>query len=131
MRHRRRHVGRDRVRARPLDVRHVFELVVAHAHAGRPTEVIERRRMDPGLGEAHGEVLVEGVQTADVGEDDDRRPSGLLGGGRVGREPGAVGGGQEEVTPVGRARSTGDRRKRRTRARLVAHVPGFYAGRPP
>ena len=59
------------VRRRLLHVRHVLEVVAALLCAGRASEVVERDRGVPALGEAQGELLVEAVEAADVREDHD------------------------------------------------------------
>src|SRR5439155_11950959 len=56
-----------------LDVRPEIEVLVALAGAGRAAEVVDRDRVMAGLREALGELDVEAVQTADVGEDDHGR----------------------------------------------------------
>ena len=58
---------------------HVGKVVVALADAGRTPEVIDSDRRVPALGETQSELLVEAVETANVGEDDDGRSGGLVG----------------------------------------------------
>ena len=41
---------------------------------GRPPEPVDGERVDAVLGEAQGELLVVGMEAADVGQDDDARP---------------------------------------------------------
>ncbi len=71
-------VGLHRRRGRLLHVRPVFELLVALRRAGGPAEVVESNGGDAALGEAQGELLVEAVEAADVGEDDDGGSAGLF-----------------------------------------------------
>ena len=54
-----------------LDVGHVLELLVARAEAGGAAEVVDRDRVVAGLREPLGELGVERVQAADVGQDHD------------------------------------------------------------
>src|SRR6185437_9434793 len=44
--------------------------------AGRPPEPVERERIDARLGEAQGELLVVGMEPADIGQDHDAGPAG-------------------------------------------------------
>ena len=60
--------GRDR---QLLDVGHVLELLVARPEAGGAAEVVERDRVVAGLGEPLGQLGVERVQAANVGQDHD------------------------------------------------------------
>src|SRR5699024_10163078 len=83
-RQRRGGIGLDLLDARLADVRPEVELVAARREAGGAAEVVERDRMVARLGEALGELRVEGIEAADVGEDHDRR----LGGARRLRERG-------------------------------------------
>ena len=98
-----------RVGARLLHVRHVLEVLAARAEPGRAAEVVDGDRVVAGLGEALGELGVEGVEAADVGEDHDRAPARLGRLGERGREARPVGGGQLEQL---RARSARDPRPR-------------------
>ena len=59
-------VGLHAFRRRLLDVRHVLEVVVSLLGARGPSEVVDRDRRVPALGEAERELLVEAVEPADV-----------------------------------------------------------------
>ena len=76
--------------------------------------------MDAGLGESPGQLLVEGVQPADVREDHHPRTSLLVGMGGVRGESVAVLG-CEDVLFAERNRASHDRGDRRTGAGVVAH----------
>ncbi len=111
-----------------LDVRHVFEVLVTRAEAGGAAEVVDRDCGVADLGEALGQLRVERVQAADVGQD--HHPAALARGGlrESGRESGAVGRGQLEHL---RPRATGDRgehevlgRRRWARVEVEAHDAG-------
>src|SRR5437879_4828063 len=60
------HVGGDGFRCRLVDVGHVLEAVVPMADARGPAEVVERHRIDSGLGEPLGQLHIEVMQPADV-----------------------------------------------------------------
>ncbi len=62
-------VGRDAGPRRPSDVIHVLEVVAALDRARGPAEVVDRDGVDTVLREPERELLVEGVQAADVGQD--------------------------------------------------------------
>ena len=102
------------------DMRAEIEVVAAVAEARRAGEVIDRDRVDPVLGEAEGQLLVVGMQPADVGEDQDaraRRPRGP-GGERPERRP--VGRGEGHRRPI--HRTTRDRGDGRPTVEIEAHV---------
>ena len=61
------------------DVGHVLEVARTRREAGRPSEVVDGDRIHARLGEPQRQLLVERVQAADVGQDDD------AGAGRIGR----------------------------------------------
>jgi hypothetical protein len=84
-------------------VGHVVPVVVALAGARGAPEVVDRDGVVAGLREALGQLDVEAVQAADVGQDHDpgRRAVGRLGHG--GREARAVGGRQLEQLGGGAA----------------------------
>jgi hypothetical protein len=48
------------------------EVFVPVADAGRPSKIVNRHRVQSGLSEPLCQLLVERVQAADVGQDDDR-----------------------------------------------------------
>ena len=91
----------DGLRAGLEHVRPELEALVARAEPGGAAEVVDRDRRMSGGGEALGELLVEAEQAADVGEHDDARRA--FGAGQVGRELGAVGGGERQVLTGGSA----------------------------
>ena len=62
------HVGRDGFRCGLFDVGHVLEAIVPMADARGPAEVVERHRIDSGLGEPLGQLHIEVMQPADVGQ---------------------------------------------------------------
>ena len=119
VRDRRGDVRLDELRLRLGDVRHVLEVVAALGDAGRAAEVVDRDRREAALGEAKRELLVEAVEPADVGQDDDAglgrpvRPRAERG------ELGPVGRRQHEV--VVRDRRPGKNRDRRQRIGVEAH----------
>ena len=93
---------------------------------GGPAEVVERDRVVAGLGEPLGELGVERVQAADVGEDHDPAAASGRRLRERGREVRAVGGRQLEHLG---ARATGDRgeqkvlgRRRRPGVEVEAHA---------
>jgi hypothetical protein len=61
--HRRRHVEDDGLGRRLCPVEREVEVLASpfRVLAGGPAEIVEGRRVDPGLGEAGGEIPVEGV----------------------------------------------------------------------
>ncbi len=67
------------------------EVGVPGGQAGRAAVDVEGHDVEPGLGEAAGEVLVEGVQAATVREEEDAAAVGDARGGAEGIEPVAVG----------------------------------------
>ena len=69
----------DAVGRRLRDVIHVREVVVALRDARGAAEIVDRDGRVTALGEAQRELLVEVVQPADVGKDDDPRPARLVG----------------------------------------------------
>ena len=79
-------VGLDLREQRLLDVGHVLPVAVALAGARGPAEVVDRDRVMAGLGEALGELDVEAVEPADVGQDDHAGAAGPLG--RLGQRGG-------------------------------------------
>ena len=99
---------------------HVRELVVALGHAGGAAEVVEGDGGIATLAEAQGELLVEAVEPADVGEHDDADPAGLIGDGREGSEQRAVGCLEGEILRPHRC-SAREGRDRRQRIELEAH----------
>ena len=109
----------DRRRVGAADVIHVREVVVALGDAGGATEVVERGRGDAAFGEAECELLVEAVQTANVGQDDDAIVRGRIG----------CCGERGEAVPVGRFQDeilvrdgrAGDGRDRRRGIEVEAH----------
>src|SRR5437764_7016043 len=67
------HVGLDPLGPRLLHVLRVLEVVTALLRACGPAEVVDRDRRITALGEAQGELFVEAVEAAHIGEDDDAR----------------------------------------------------------
>ncbi len=100
---------------------HVGELVVALAHTGRPAEVVDRDRGEAALGKAQGELLVEPVEPADVGKDDDPGARRLVGRCGEGGEPVPVGRLEDQV--VVRHGRSGDDGDRRQGVEVEAHAP--------
>ena len=82
----RRHVGADRCALGGVHVRHVLEVRSPEARARGPRVEVEGDGVDPGLGQATGQLQVERVQAADVGDDHDAGPAGRLGPGQVAGE---------------------------------------------
>jgi len=82
-------------------VRHELERLGAVGGLRRTAEVVDRDRVDPRLGETLGELLVELVQTADVGHDDHAGTGRLFRAREVGAEFGSVGRGEDQLTLVG------------------------------
>jgi hypothetical protein len=112
----------DRRRIGAAEVIRIREVVVALRDAGGAAEVVERDRADVALGEAECELLVEAVQAANVGQDDDafvRRRIGCCG---ERREAIPVGRFQDEV--LVRDRRAGDARDRRRGIEVEAHAFG-------
>ena len=97
----------------------VREVLVALSDPGRAPEVVDRDGRDALLAEPEGELLVEVVQAADVGKDDDAAAGRRVGAGRERREPRPVGGLEHEV--VVRDRRARDRRDRRAGVGVVTH----------
>ena len=64
-------VGVDGLRPGLANVRHVFEGVRAPVGPRGASEVVERDRVHARGGKALGKLLVEGVESADIGIDDD------------------------------------------------------------
>ena len=86
------------------DVRFPVEVLAALLDPGGAPEVVEGDRVVSRLGEALGQLDVEAVEAADVGEDHHPRPGGR---GRLGQRGGelvAVGGGQGDRLGGGTAR---------------------------
>ena len=110
----------DRRRRRLRDMVGVRKRVVALRHTGGASEVVERDCGVAALGEAERELLVEAVQPADVGEDDDSDPRAVVRLRREGGEPRAVRRLEHDVLGAHR-RTAGDRRDRRDRVELEAH----------
>ena len=100
-------------------MRHVLEVVAALLGAGRATEVVERDRGIPPLREPKRELLVEAIEAADVGKDDDTDACRLLGRGDERREAVPVACLEDEV--VVRDRGSGERRDRRRGVEVEAH----------
>jgi len=105
-------------------VRHEVEVrgALADPDPGRAAEVVDRKGVDSGFGEPQRQLLVVGMEAADVGEDDDGRPAGLLG---PGEEPGealTVAGPQDDLLAVESA--AGDRLDRRPAVEVEAHGQG-------
>ena len=93
-------------------MRHVLELVVALGDARRAAEVVERDGRVAALREAKCELLVEAVEAADVGEDDDARFARLVGQRGEGGEAVAVRRVQHQLlVRDGGAGDDGDRRR--------------------
>src|SRR5205807_6448216 len=90
-------IGLDPLRCGLLDVGHVLEVLAALGRAGSAAEVVERDGRDPALGEPQSELLVEAVEAADVGEDDDADLRRLVRRRVEGGEAVAVGGFEDEV----------------------------------
>ena len=110
-----------------LDVRHVLELVAAPGDARRPAEVVDRERVDAVLGEPQRELLVVGMQAADVGEDQDPG-AGHLGRARPERpEPVAVLRLEHQLGRIERA--AGDRDDRGTGIEIEAHAASTSAAK--
>ena len=103
---------------------HVLEVVSALLRPGRAPEVVDRNRGNAPLCEAEGELLVEAVEAADVGEDDHPFPAGLLRRCGERREPVSVGALEGEVAMLDRAAL--DRRDRRQRVQVEAHFATLY-----
>jgi hypothetical protein len=62
-------VRSDAVHGDLPNMRHEVEVLTARIEAGRASEVVHRRRVDPRLGESRREILVERMQPANVGQD--------------------------------------------------------------
>ena len=92
---------------------------------GRPAEVVDRERVDPVLGEAERELLVVGMQAADVGEDHDPGAGHLRRAGPERPEPVAVLRLEHQLGRVERA--AGDRDDRRTGIEIEAHAASTSA----
>jgi hypothetical protein len=89
------------------------------SRARRPTEVVDRDRVDAALGEAEGKLFVEAIEPPNVREADDADPVGLVGGRLEGCEAVAVG--RLELDVVVRDRSAGNSGDRRQRVEVEAH----------
>ena len=108
-------------------MRHVLELLVARAETRGAAEVVDRDRVIAGLREALGELRVERIQAADVGEDHDPAAAVRAGPRRArprNRVPSA-----EVSSSSSRPRAAGDRgeqqvlgRRRRPRVEVEAHA---------
>jgi hypothetical protein len=72
-------IGLDSLPGRLRDVRRVLEVVAPLRRARRPTEVVDRDRVEAALGEAEGKFLVEAIEPPNVREDDDADPVRLVG----------------------------------------------------
>lgn len=88
----------DGVVGRLVDVLPEVESGPSRPNAGRPPEVVDRASMDPGLGEPNSELPVEEVKPSDVRQDDDARPTFVVGGCAMGAEAVAVLGREYELT---------------------------------
>src|SRR5438477_281762 len=62
-------VGLDELRLRRVHMRPVLEVVAALRHAGRAAEIVDRNRGEPPLRKAQGELLVEAIEPANIGQD--------------------------------------------------------------
>src|SRR5205085_796874 len=76
-----------------------FEGVVPLPDSSGPSEVVQRGRVDAGLGEPFGEVPVERVQPANIRKDDHSGRARRGGGRGKRREPVAVRGLQDVLAP--------------------------------
>ena len=112
-------VGLDSLLGRLRDVRGVVEVVAPLRRARRPTEVVDRDRVEAALGEAEGKLLVEAIEPPNVREDDDADPVGLVGGRLEGCEAVAVG--RLELDVIVRDRSAGNSGDRRQRVEVEAN----------
>ena len=98
----------------------VLEALAPLLVLGGASEVVDGDGVHPGLGEALGELLVELVQPAHVGQDQHAGAARRRSPREVGRKAGAVGRGQLQRALVrGRA---GDRRQGRPGVIAVAHA---------
>jgi hypothetical protein len=97
----------------------VLEALVARPIAGRPAEIVDSDGVDPRLGEALRQLLVERVQASHVGHHDHAGAGRFRGAGEVGHEAVAVGGRQMDVALVGGRPA--DRRQRWSCVVGVAH----------
>src|SRR4051812_40315899 len=114
-----RDVARDTRPSRPLGVGHVLERVAAWLGAGRPPEIVDGEGIDAAFRETQGELLVERMQPAHVGEDDDAGATGL---GRPRSEGGeAVPVGTRDLGRLAVESAAGDREDRRSTVGGVAH----------
>jgi hypothetical protein len=98
----------------------VREVVAALADPRGPPEVVDCDRGDASLGEAEREFLIEAVEAADVGKDDDADGRRVVG--RRGERSEAVAVGCLENQLVVPDRGTREVRNRRCRVRLEAHA---------
>ena len=97
----------------------VLEAVHAPAEAGRPAEVVDGDGVYAVLGEAQGQVLVVGVQAADIRQDHDAGAGRDGGAGTERGQPSAIVRGEGQLAGV--ERTTGDRRHGRAGVMVVAH----------
>jgi hypothetical protein len=117
-------VGLHAFGRRLLAVRRIVEVLSALLRARRAAVEIERDGRVAALREPEGELLVEPVQAADVGEDDDPRRGRLV---RARRERGeAVPVRRLEHQVVVRHRGARQGRDRRERVVIEAHAAGSY-----
>src|SRR5947207_6286035 len=111
-------IGLNALRRRLSHVLRVVEVLATLVGAGGPTEVVERERRVTALGEAQRQLLVEAVETADIGQDHDAGVRRLLRRGQERGEAVAVAGLQHDV--LVRDGRTGDDRDRRQRVEVEA-----------
>jgi hypothetical protein len=105
-------------------VGHVVPVVGALAGADGAAEVVDRDGVTAGLGEALGQLDVEAVEAADIGEDEHGRVAAV---GRLserGREARAVGGGQLERLGGGASRRKNEVLGQRRRTRVIVEAHG-------
>ena len=114
-------VGPQAVHRYLLHVRPVVEVVVALVETRGSPEVIHGRRVHTRLREPRGELLIERMKPANIGEDRGPRRVGCLRASAEGVEPIAVGRLDHHALAPGDTGAAGDRRERRSSGRFEAH----------
>ena len=82
-------------------------------------EVVDRHGVDAALGEAQRQLLVERMQSADIGQDDDARAGGVSA--RASKARNCVAVGRLELDPLAVDGCAGKRRNRWVAVKVEAH----------
>lgn len=125
---RRRHIFGDLFGRHFLDVRHEVEVFISWLGAGRPPEVIDSHGIDSRICESERQILIEGKEPTDVGQDYNAgRAGGIVFTDRrraISAELSTVGRGQHDALSRSRG-AAADRREWGPCVKFVAHAPAI------